>query len=187
MFCNSCGTENVDAAQFCFKCGTAQVPSPPPTSWSGSSVIATPPPATNNTVQGYGYAPSYPAGNYPQPYSAPNVPAPYAPAPSAPAQYASAPGSQQHNITINNAPVRPMVVMMPKSVGTAIVLAIFFGPLGMLYSTVTGGLVMLGINIVIGIPTLGMILFVTWPAGIVWAAIAANTHNSRLYGYVQGG
>jgi hypothetical protein len=178
MFCNSCGTENVDAAQFCFKCGTAQVPSPPPTSWSGSSALSPPPPATNSSVQGYGYAPNYSSGNYPQPYAAPYAPTPYAPAP----------GPQHPNITINNtAPARPMLVMMPKSVGTAIVLAIFFGPLGMLYSTVTGGLVLLAVNIVLGIPTLGTVLFITWPAGIVWAAVAANTHNSKLYGYVQGG
>lgn len=84
-------------------------------------------------------------------------------------------------------PPRPMVVMVPKSVGTAIVLAIFFGPLGMLYSTVPGGLVMLLINVILVIPTLGTVLFITWPAGIVWAAVAANTHNSKLYGYVQGG
>ena len=174
IFCTSCGTENVDAAQFCFKCGASQVPSLSPLSWPNSN-SPNYPPAANNSVQGYGYAATYPSGNYPQ---------------SSPASYPSAPvsGPLPPAITINNnsAP-RPMIVMMPKSVGTAIVLAIFFGPLGMLYSTVTGGLVMLAVNIILAIPTIGTVLFITWPIGIVWAAVAANTHNSKLYAYTAGG
>ena len=181
MYCISCGTENVDAAQFCFKCGASQVPSPTPTSWPSNNSTNYQP-TTDNSVQGYGYAANNPSGNYTQPLTAPNS---YA------AQQSYAPVSgplQQPGITINNnMPPRPMVVMVPKSVGTAIVLAIFFGPLGMLYSTVPGGLVMLLINVILVIPTLGTVLFITWPAGIVWAAVAANTHNSKLYGYVQGG
>ena len=41
-----------------------------------------------------------------------------------------------------------MVVVAPKSVGVAFVLTFFFGPLGLLYATVTGGLVMMAISFV---------------------------------------
>jgi hypothetical protein len=80
-----------------------------------------------------------------------------------------------------------MVIMMPKSVGTAIVLSFFFGPLGMLYSTVAGGLIMLVVTPIIVIPTLGLGLLLTWPICIIWAAVAASSHNNKLYGYAQGG
>jgi hypothetical protein len=56
---------------------------------------------------------------------------------------------------------------------------------------VIGGLVMLAVNLVIIIATFGLgfflIILITQPICVVWAAVAANTHNSKLYGYVQGG
>ncbi len=84
-------------------------------------------------------------------------------------------------VIVNNQNViaAPNVVVAspPKSVGLAIVLAFFFGPLGMLYSTITGALVMFLANLV-SIPlTVGFSMLLTWPIGIVWAAVAAG--NSR--------
>lgn len=67
-----------------------------------------------------------------------------------------------------------------KSVGLAIVLAFFFGPLGMLYSTVTGALVMLVVNLVVALLTFGLGLVLTWPICVVWAAVSASTHNDRI-------
>ncbi len=177
MFCTSCGTENVDAAQFCFKCGSVQVPSPTPTNWPGGSQPNYPPqPPPQQSVQGYPYAPNYPTASYPPP-----------PQPLAPNPYAQAYGQMQPHITINNPAPRPVVVMMPKSVGAAIALSFFFGPLGMMYSTVVGGLVMLLVNLIVVVPTLGLGLLITHPICIVWAAVAASQHNSNLYRYAQGG
>ena len=71
--------------------------------------------------------------------------------------------------------VTHVVVQRPrKSVAVALLLAFFFGPLGMLYSTVLGGLLLFAVNVVLAIPTLGMILLITWPIGCVWAAVAAS-------------
>jgi hypothetical protein len=177
MYCTSCGTENVDTAQFCNKCGSVQVPSSPtPAQWPGSSQPNYPPqPPPNQTVQGYAYTPSYPTASYPPPPPAPN---PYAPA------YGQ---MQPQQITINNPAPRPVVVMMPKSVGAAIALSFFFGPLGMMYSTVVGGLVMIFVNLIVAIPTLGLGLLITQPICIIWAAVAASQHNSKLYAYAHGG
>ena len=67
-----------------------------------------------------------------------------------------------------------------KSVAGAVLLAFFFGPLGMIYSTVTGALVMFFVNILVAIPTLGLGLFLTIPLGAVWAGISAHNHNENL-------
>ncbi|OYN95126.1 hypothetical protein CGZ96_15950 [Enemella evansiae] len=65
----------------------------------------------------------------------------------------------------------------PKSVGVAILLAFFFGPIGMLYSTVLGAVVMFVINLILLFLTAGLGLFLSIPAGVVWAAVAAQQHN----------
>lgn len=66
-----------------------------------------------------------------------------------------------------------------KSVGIAILLTVLFGPLGMLYSTVPGALIMIVVSIVLGFFTLGLSLMLTWPISIVWGAMAASAHNQR--------
>lgn len=72
------------------------------------------------------------------------------------------------------------VVVAGKSMAMAILLAIFFGPLGMLYSTVMGGVIMIVISLVIGFLTLGFGLFITWPVCVIWAAIATNSYNKKM-------
>jgi hypothetical protein len=72
------------------------------------------------------------------------------------------------------------VVGSHKSVPAAAVLAFFFGPLGMLYATITGAAVMFAVNVLVGLLTFGLGLLLTWPACTVWAAVAANTRNNRL-------
>lgn len=42
-----------------------------------------------------------------------------------------------------------VVVGTPKSMSAAVLLAFFFGPLGLLYSTVTGAIVMFLINLIL--------------------------------------
>jgi len=83
--------------------------------------------------------------------------------------------------------VAPVVVVQsPKSVGVAVVLSFFFGPLGMFYSTITGALVMLGVNFVIffiGLLTVGIgwsLYLFTWIGGIIWAAVAADSYNKSI-------
>lgn len=73
-----------------------------------------------------------------------------------------------------------VVVSAQKSVGVALLLSFFFGPLGMLYSTVAGALVMLFVNLVVALITFGFGLFLTWPICMIWAAVAASSHNTRL-------
>lgn len=72
------------------------------------------------------------------------------------------------------------ILVPPKSVGLAIILSFLFGPLGMLYVTVNGAVVMFLVNLVIGLMTFGFGLFLTWPICVVWAVVAANSHNAQL-------
>lgn len=74
----------------------------------------------------------------------------------------------------------PIVVIPTKSVGLALVLSGLFGPLGMLYSTILGAVIMFLLNIVAIFITLGIGLILTWPIGIVWAGLAARSHNKKL-------
>lgn len=73
-----------------------------------------------------------------------------------------------------------VVVTSTKNVGIAIILSVLFGPLGMLYATVIGGVIMIFVNLVVGILTFGFGLLLTWPIGIVWAVIATNSYNKKL-------
>ncbi|AFL86769.1 hypothetical protein Terro_0422 [Terriglobus roseus DSM 18391] len=65
-----------------------------------------------------------------------------------------------------------------KSVVLSLVLTFFFGPFGMLYSTVTGAIVMLVLYVVLGIPTLGWAIAALHPIAMIWGAIAASRSNA---------
>lgn len=88
----------------------------------------------------------------------------------------------------------PVVMLAPeKSIGIAFLLTFLFGPLGMLYSTVVGALVMLGIEAIVTVvgwflvaATFGFGLvilvpgyFLIWVACILWGCLAASGHNER--------
>lgn len=78
---------------------------------------------------------------------------------------------------------RQVVVVTPtKSAGVAILLTVLFGPLGMFYSTIAGAIVMIVVSLVVALFTLGFGLILTWPICIVWAAMAASSHNKKLIG-----
>lgn len=79
--------------------------------------------------------------------------------------------------SLNSAPV--IVVQETRSVGVALLLTFLFGPLGMLYSTISGALIMIAVSVVLAIFTLGFSLFVTWPISMIWGAMAASARNQR--------
>jgi len=82
----------------------------------------------------------------------------------------------------SNQPPRPTVVIAksPKSMGIGIALSFFFGPLGMFYSTITGAIVMIFVNLIVGFLTFGIGLLVTWPIDIIWTIVAINSYNNKL-------
>jgi len=79
-----------------------------------------------------------------------------------------------------------IIVKSPKNVGLAAGLGLFLGPLGMIYSTIMGAVIMLIPFVIIGI-----IALVTFGVGFVfvlpllpicaiWSYIAAKRYNRRL-------
>lgn len=70
-----------------------------------------------------------------------------------------------------------IVVTSTKSMGISIILTVLFGPIGLFYSTIVGGIVMLLINLVVGFLTAGIGLLITWPICIIWGAVAVKSYN----------
>jgi hypothetical protein len=87
------------------------------------------------------------------------------------------------------APSQVVVVGSSKDPALAAVLGFFFGPLGLLYSTVPGAAIMFGVSVVVGLLTFGLGLFLLWPVSAVVGFRAAKSSNQRLayaatgYGY----
>jgi hypothetical protein len=75
-------------------------------------------------------------------------------------------------------PPVPMYVPQ-KSMILSLVLTFFFGPFGMLYSTVLGALIMLAAYIGIGIVTLGWGIAILHPIAMVWGAWAVHSYNEN--------
>lgn len=79
-------------------------------------------------------------------------------------------------------PVQTNIVFVgkQKSVGTAFLLAFLFGPLGLLYASVMGGIIMffLGIVLFFLIPIIGGII--AWVGCIIWAVVAAGDANKNI-------
>ena len=79
-----------------------------------------------------------------------------------------------------NKPGQVTVVTPTKSMGIAILLTVLFGPLGMLYSTIVGAIVMGLVSLIVGIVTVGLGLLITWPICVIWVAIATSNYNKNL-------
>lgn len=79
--------------------------------------------------------------------------------------------------------VQQTVIVMgqnKKSVVAAFLLTFFFGPLGLLYASIPGGIIMFILDIPVAIFTLGFGLIFTNLICVAWALIAVNNHNKRL-------
>lgn len=94
----------------------------------------------------------------------------------------------QSNTTVNVTVTAPR-----KSMAAAVILTILFGPLGLLYASVTGGLVLLVIDL-IAIPvsflTLGMgaVIFpIVWILSVVWAVLAVQGKDQQVITQIKHG
>lgn len=73
-----------------------------------------------------------------------------------------------------------VIIEKQKSVGLAFLFAFLFGPLGLLYASIIGGIIMCVLAIIISIFTLGLGLILVWPISIIWAIIAVSSENKRV-------
>jgi hypothetical protein len=84
-------------------------------------------------------------------------------------------------------PPPPAVRSVPvkdKSVGAALVLTFFFGPLGLLYASVLGAALLFVIGVIVGVLTLGLGLVFIWPVSMIWGALAASSKHSRYQAWL---
>lgn len=63
-----------------------------------------------------------------------------------------------------------------KSMGVAVVLTVLFGPFGLFYVSILGGIILSAITLL----SVFMLGILTWPAAIIWAVIGVNQHNAAL-------
>jgi predicted membrane metal-binding protein len=72
-----------------------------------------------------------------------------------------------------------------KNMAIAILLALFLGPIGLLYSTFLGGVIMALVVFVFlaamtANPAVGPIVWVSWLVCPFWAVLAAGRHNKKM-------
>ena len=74
------------------------------------------------------------------------------------------------------------ILIQSKSMAVGILLTIFFGPLGLFYSSVIGAIIMLIVSIPLAIVTAGLGFILIIPVCVIIAAVSINNHNSKLVG-----
>jgi predicted amidophosphoribosyltransferase len=81
------------------------------------------------------------------------------------------------NVMAANQTTNVVTVGNQKSVGTAFILAFFFGPLGLIYASPVGGILMFFVAIILFflIPVIGG--FIAWIICLIWAVVAAQNAN----------
>ena len=127
-----------------------------------------------------GLADWQPAGTLPELYGRfKSVPPPI---PKMERKYSGTENLKNQNSSSNSttSPQTVVVVGKSKSVGLAFVLTFLFGPLGLFYSSVVGGVVMLIITVIIGIVSFGFLAFLTWIQCIIWGVVEANNANKKM-------
>lgn len=67
-----------------------------------------------------------------------------------------------------------------KSVAVALLFCTFLGPVGVLYSSVTGGIVMILLGLVMFRLKLWGLMLLVWLGSCVWGVAAANRLNKKL-------
>ena len=83
-----------------------------------------------------------------------------------------------------NKPIQQIIITSTKSIVISLILTFLFGPLGMLYSTIWGAVIMIVLSIIVALVTLGMGLFLIWPICMIWGALAAASYNKTLLAQV---
>ncbi|HET7460125.1 MAG TPA: hypothetical protein VFJ82_02710 [Longimicrobium sp.] len=75
----------------------------------------------------------------------------------------------------------PLPPREPKHVRTAVLLAVFLGPLGLFYTSIAGGFFCLFLLIVLGLFTVGIGVIPVWGLSVLWAYLAAS-HSHAAHG-----
>lgn len=81
----------------------------------------------------------------------------------------------------SNTGTTTIVVAKPeKSVTAAFLLTFLFGPLGLLYASIGGGIFMIICAVIIIPLSMGLGFLIIWPTSMIWGVIAAIGSKSGL-------
>lgn len=152
---------NENTKKFCMKCGAELEP---------DAVFC----SSCGTKQDKGEAAGTVAANTPS--MAPVVPMVTPPPQGFPPQ----PQGYQQQPMYSQPQPQMIIAQSPKSMGLALILSFLFGPLGLLYATVKGGLIMICVAVVLIPLTLGFGYFITVPVSMAWAYSAVEKYNRQL-------
>lgn len=73
---------------------------------------------------------------------------------------------------------QPRIIIAPlRSIGKAMLLGLFLGPLGLFYTSVRAGFIMLFIFLFAIASKIGPLIFLSWIACSFWAAISMHHYN----------
>ncbi len=75
---------------------------------------------------------------------------------------------------------KTVIIVQKKSMAVALLLTFFLGPLGLLYVSVIGAIVLIILSVILGMFTFGVGALLGWVAAMIWAAVAVSSHNQRL-------
>lgn len=70
-------------------------------------------------------------------------------------------------------------VLPPKSLAGALLFSVFLGPIGLLYASTIGGVIMIIIGFIAGCSMLPIPILIIWLSSCVWSVIATNKHNKK--------
>ena len=76
-----------------------------------------------------------------------------------------------------------VVTLSPKSVGISLILTFFFGGLGLLYSNIKGGIIIIIISLICALFL--PLLIIPWIASMIWGVTSVKKYNEKLFAKVK--
>jgi zinc-ribbon domain len=165
MFCTSCGASVSDDHTFCSGCGR---PIQKPLATAGNYRV--------ETIEAHPVSPA-PGEHAVPPTTQYQQTSPPSPSPS------QRPVGSPVYVTQQVQVASPVAMRAPKSVATAVILGLLFGPFGLFYASVAGGIIMLIGGVIAVAATYGVAAPFVWITCAVWGAIAASNYNRAIAGY----
>lgn len=67
-----------------------------------------------------------------------------------------------------------------KSLAGALLFGTFLGPIGLLYATTTGGIIMIILEFIAICSKLPVPIIFVWVGACIWSVVATNKHNKKV-------
>jgi sorbitol-specific phosphotransferase system component IIBC len=68
-----------------------------------------------------------------------------------------------------------------KNLAGALLFSVFLGPIGLLYASTLGGIVMIIVGLVVLSSKLGVPILLVWLGSCIWSVAATNHYNKKIW------